>query len=597
MITINRPTGALIASFFTLALFCTSCTPKNIIVNDDDDIINVVDDDDNTPGPADDDDTSMLATSLTGIVISAYGQPISGVTVAILNTDFETETDANGRFNLAGLSISPREIVTFRKNAYARSSVPIELRENTENNIVQRMTEVDYTFSFDAGNGYTFTDNESLQLELPPENIVDAKGNSYNGSVIAEITVFDLVSDFNFGNEVLAAPGDFTAINSKGEDKTLESFGMIQVNLTALSGEDLQLGSHASVIRLPVQVAGVPPVIGDEISAWSYNEPLGKWIEEAVGTVTEYEESLVWEFEAPHFSTWNCDRPISTHGCLTGTITDSVGVPRSGATVRAVGITYISTTTARTSQDGSFCLEVKNDETVWAEISYSIAGQTATQRTDPITISAGQASCSLGEGTCDDLGTIPVDISTCVSGVVIDSQNNPIVGAQVFSPAGGIASTDASGGFCLTTQVFQAADIFVQSLVNEIAYQPVRMYTQPGFPSCQGGCSNIAIIRPYTDTSCAHGFLVINDSPAAGISVNIYDDEFPAAPIASTMTMVNGDFCAQVPAGITATVQVGLGAELCASETLNTDNLGGEACADDGQYGECYSLSDFVCAM
>ena len=88
--------------------------------------------------------------------------------------------------------------------------------------------------------------------------------------------------------------------------------------------------------------------------------------------------------------------------------------------MRAVGITYISTTTARTAQDGTFCLEVKNGETVWAEISYSIAGQTATQRTDAVSISPGQASCSLGVSTCNDLGTIPVDIQTCISGVVVN---------------------------------------------------------------------------------------------------------------------------------------------------------------------------------
>jgi len=459
------------------------------------------------------------------------------------------------------------------------------------------MAEVDHVFTFDSASGHTFNNDASFKLELLPENIVNAEGQSYNGSVVAEVTVFDLVSDVDDGNEVLAAPGDFTALNSAGENKTLESYGMVQINLTTPSGEDLQLGTQASVIRLPVQSLGAPPVVGDEISAWSYNEALGKWEEEAVGTVAEHEGSLVWEFEAPHFSTWNCDRPISTHGCLTGTVTDSQGTPRSGATVRAVGITYISTTTARTTQDGSFCLEVKNGETVWAEISYTIAGQTATQRTDPVSISPGQASCSLGQSTCNDLGTIPVDIQTCISGVVVSSLNVPRAGVQVMSPSGGVATTDANGAFCVATPVFQNSEVFALTEVNELGYKPVRVYTQPGLPDCQTGCSNMAVLRPYDTTGCAHGSVVVNGQVAENLLVEVYDLDYPAVRIYSTLSTSDGSFCAALPSGTNASVQVGAGDNLCGVETVNTDSMGGAECADTGQSGECYSLNEFVCSL
>ena len=271
----------------------------------------------------------MPSASLVGIVLNAYGQPLNDVTVSILGTDFVATTDNGGRYHLENITPTERAIVTFRKETYARASVPVEIQETIENTLIQRMAVVDHVFSFDAGDGYTFGDEEPLKLDFPAGNIVDTQGEIYGGSVVVEVTVFDLVSDVDNGNEVLAAPGDFTAINDVGEEKTLESYGMVQINMTTPSGEDLQLGSQASTIRLPVQNLGAPPVIGDEISAWSYNEALGKWEEEAIGTVAEFDGQLVWEFSAPHFSTWNCDRPISTHGCLTGTVTDSAGSPRS----------------------------------------------------------------------------------------------------------------------------------------------------------------------------------------------------------------------------------------------------------------------------
>jgi len=595
MITTNRFATVLIAAAFTLLLLSVSCKEDVIIYDDDDDTSAVVDDDDLTPTPGDDDDAP--SASLVGVVLSAYGQPLGDVAVSILGTTSNVETDASGRFRLDDLVPSDRAIITFRKETYARASLPIELRENIENTIVQRMAVVDHIFSFDSGDGYTFGDEEPLKLEFLSDNVVDAQGELYNGSVIVEVTVFDLVSDADDGNEILATPGDFTAVNSAGEEKTLESYGMVQINMATPSGEDLQLGSQASMIRLPVQSLGTPPVVGDEISAWSYNETLGKWEEEAVGTVAEFEGTLVWEFEAPHFSTWNCDRPISTHGCLTGTVTDSAGSPRGGATVRAVGITYISTTTARSGQDGSFCLEVKNGETVWAEISYSIAGQTATQRTDPVTISPGQASCSLGEGTCDDLGVIPVDIQTCVSGIVIDTQSIPRVGMQVISPSGGVATTDENGSFCMTTPVFQNSEVFALTEVDEVGYKPVRVYTQPGLPNCQSGCPNMAVIRPYNTTSCVHGSVAVNGQVAENLLVEVFDLEFPAVRIHSTLSNSDGSFCASVPGGTNVSVQIGAGDNLCGAETVNTDNVGGEECADVGQTAECYSLNDFVCSL
>lgn len=595
MITINRSMAASIATLIIALLFVLSCNTEGYVNDDDVNLSNDNDGTDNVVG--DDDDVPEAATKLVGIVVDAYTQPVEGVTVALLNTDYFTTTDSNGHFVLENVTPTERAIVSFRKNAYARSSVPLEIFEGVENTVLQRLALIDHMLYFEASDGYNFEDDSALKLEFPSNNIVDSSGKIYDGSVVVEVTVFDLVSDVDSGNEIFAAPGDFTAVNGVGEDKVLESFGMVQVNMMTPTGEELQLGSTPSLVRLPVQNLGIAPAVGDEIPAWSYDEALGKWAEETVGTVAEFNGELVWEFEAPHFSTWNCDRPISTHGCLTGVVTDVQGTPRSGATVRAVGITYISTTTARTDQDGSFCLEVKNGETVWAEISYTLAGQTATQRTDPVTVPGGTASCSIGSQSCVDLGELPVDIQTCISGVVVDASNSGLADMQVVSPNGGVATTASDGSFCLTVPVFQSTDIFVLTEIDEIGYQPVRLYAQPGLPDCQGGCSNVAILRSYGNTSCAHGSVVINGEVATNILVEVYDPVYPTTRVYSTLTNSDGSFCAAVPAGSSAIVQVGSGDNLCASEAFSTDNLGGEECADSGQGGECYSLEEFVCSL
>ena len=594
MIITNKLTAILTAILFVFVLISSSCKSEEVISNDDD--FSASDDDDLTPTPADDDDEIVLAT-LTGVVLDAYAQPLGEVQVSIASSTLTTQSDVNGHFRIEDIPATDQAVVSFRKDLYARSSTPVKLIAGTENTLLQRMAVIDHVFTFESTDGHLLTTDDSLSLELPSNNIVDASGSPYEGAVVAEVTVFDLVSDMDNGNELFAAPGDFSAVNSNGEAKTLESFGMIQVNLTTPSGTDLQLGDAPSQIRLPVQSLGEPPVVGDEIIAWSYDEVSGKWIEEALGTVLDDDGTLIWEFSAPHFSTWNCDRPISTHGCLTGSVTDSQGTPRGGATVRAVGITYISTTTARTEQDGSFCLEVKNGETVWAEISYSIAGQTATQRTDPVTVSPGQASCSLGASTCDDLGEIPVDIQTCVSGIAIDSASAPMEGLQIVSPAGGVATSGADGSFCMATPVFQNSDVYVLSELDSVGYQPVRLYSQPGIPDCQAGCPNQVILRPYNNVGCSEGAVYVEGQAAENILVEVYDLNYPGIRVYGTLTNSDGSFCAAIPGNANVSVQVGTPNDLCASETLNTENWGGMACADGGQSSECYNLNDFVCNL
>jgi len=588
--TLNRYLTALITVLFSLTYI--SCAEDK---TNDDDVIIFDDDDDITPTL--DDDDSALGAAVTGVVLNAYSQPLSGVEVAMHGVEITTLTDENGNFRLEGIPVSPRAQITFKKSTYARTSTPIEVLEGVENTIIQRMALVDHVFTFNAEDGRVFVADNDLRMELPANNVVDTLNNAYSGAVVAEITYFDLVSPQDEGNELLAVPGDFTAVNSAGEGKVLESYGMIQVNLSTPSGEELQIGGQTAAVRIPVQHLGPPPAAGDEISAWSYDNSNGKWIEEAVGTVIELEGALFWEFQAPHFSTWNCDRPISTHGCLTGTITDSAGSPRGGATVRAVGITYISTTTARTGQDGSFCLEVKNGETVWAEISYSIAGQTATQRTDAVVISPGQASCSLGASTCDDLGTIPVDIQTCIAGIVIDSQNLALEGMQVVSAAGGVATTDAAGAFCTMSPVFRNSDLFVLTEPDNIGFLPVNVFTQPGIPNCQSGCPNMVILRPYESTSCVEGTVLLNGEVAGNVVVEAYDLNFPTTRIYSTLTNTDGSYCIQTPSNVPTAVQVGNSDLPCASETIDADIIGGMACGDIGQTSECYNMNDLVCNL
>ena len=542
-------------------------------------------------------------TGLTGLVRDAWGEPIEGVAVATSH-GFSGVTDRDGRFAF-GADAREQTVVSFTKAGYARSHVPFGILEYTENALFQTMAEVDFVKTFAASAGLDFiVDEFGASVSLPAGTYVDASGGAYSGDVTVEATFYDLTSDADDGLEIFAAPGDFTAIDAMGDPQTLESWGMVQVNLRGADGQELNLGEQVAPMRIPLQIqdaanASVPE--GTTVPAWSFDTTTGKWVEEGAGDlVQDPDGTWYWEFDAPHFSSWNVDYPLPTHGCVTGQVTDSQGTPRVGATVRAVGLTYTSTTTSRTDANGRFCLEVKNGETVWLEISYTIGGQPATQRTDPLTTGT-VATCFDGNSAdCVDIGVVPIDIMTCVSGIVIDSQGSPVAGADVVSPQGGIAQTDSNGGFCLAVPVFQTTEVYVLTAQDQPGYQPTRIFSQAGLPGCQSGCPNLAILRPYAQTTCAEGELWINSQAAPNLPVEAYDLNFLDTPVFTTTTNADGSYCIEVPVTAAGTlVRVGSESAPCGSEVIDT-TAGPAGICDISSFApspECVEVPIFECTM
>lgn len=563
-------------------------------------------------GDDDDDDDSVgtVQTALTGVVRDALGMPIMGATVEVGGQTVTTDQD--GHFTMADLEAADRVSVNVTKEGFARNSTPIGIIEDTDNTVLVTLAELDYEASFDASAGHSFEiELGGPTVDLPADGFVDADGNAYTGTVTVSATFYDLESDFEDGNELNATPGDFTAIDGNGEYRRLESYGMFQVNLVDADGNELNLadGSAAPVV-MPLQ--GVGYTVGETIPMWHYDEVEGRWMEEVSGTVVELEGgALAVEFDAPHFSTWNCDRPISTHGCVSGQLNTATGQNRGGATIRAVGISYISTTTARSNANGEFCLEVKNGETIWLEISYAVNGVMATQRTEPVTIPSGQGTCdglqysgngSSGNGqNCVELGEINLDIVSCLSGVVINSQGQGVAGAIVAASGGGQAETDSQGMFCITTPVFQTNTVsVVEGQIGTMeGFRPMQVYTQPGMPECQGGCPNVVVLQPYSGESCANGELWLNNAPGANQVIEVFDANFPESRIFATVVEQSGEFCVPVPTGVDVIVQSSAGPNgFCDAVELSAiQGGGGSQCDGTGQGGECIDVGVLSCTV
>ena len=355
-------------------------------------------------------------SALRGMVLDPSQYPIEGVTVTT-STGLEDITDAQGRWGFEDLDDIGLVAVNFSKAGYAHNQKPITVYELTEHALNTTMSPVDFTGSFSPDDGLAINiDDGGAEIDLPSGLYFTEAGEPISGDVVVDATLFDVLYTpgammSSGGSERDAAPGDFSATDGEGEDQVLESFGMIQVNLTDANGDPIVLPEgETAIIKIGIQGSG--PVDGDAIPAWSYDEDEFRWIEEGDGYVKDRGEGdLVWEFEATHFSSWNTDYPISTHGCVICDLGELSALPITGVSVTAQGVSYNSSTSGSIDSSGRVCVEVKNDSTISLTTSYTLGGQTFTEQWgETLSIPPFEATCNSDQTSCTDLGACPLNI-------------------------------------------------------------------------------------------------------------------------------------------------------------------------------------------
>ena len=152
---------------------------------------------------------------------------------------------------------------------------------------------------------------------------------------------------------------------------------------------------------------------GDTQASWSFDPQVGRWTEEGVGTIVEEDGVISFQFEASHFSWWNCDQGF-VPSCASGRILDITGFPVRGAEVTCDGAQSFSTAT--TDDDGYFvCSVLVGDEVTF----------TATTVVDSRLWSQETIQFMDGEGSsaadCEPVKNLDIDV--CRIAGTINVQN------------------------------------------------------------------------------------------------------------------------------------------------------------------------------
>lgn len=167
-------------------------------------------------------------------------------------------------------------------------------------------------YNGDTQKGTTVPCNQGIQVEIPANAL---ENPTTKQAPVGNVEIALSTINLNVGNQM---PGDYSATDTGGNAKSMESYGAGSVEIRSGNQRfNLKPGMEATM-RIPVdatQLAGgaTPP---PTIPFLYYDEKTGVWTQDGVATLTGSGATAAYVKKIKHFSTMNADILKSGQSCV-----------------------------------------------------------------------------------------------------------------------------------------------------------------------------------------------------------------------------------------------------------------------------------------
>ncbi|RYD89314.1 MAG: carboxypeptidase regulatory-like domain-containing protein, partial [Sphingobacteriales bacterium] len=390
-----------------------------------------------------------VTANLQGNVVDENGNPASGVTVQVGAKT--TTSNANGFFRIeqAGLD-KQSSVVTVQKNGYFKAYRSF-CATNGTNQVEIKLVKKTNAGTIASASGGTVTLPDGTKITLPAAGVVkQGSTTAYSGNILVYATYLD-PSSADISQTI---PGSMMGDDKNGNRTTLQSFGLISVELESAAGEKLQMatGKKAQLtVAIPSSLQTSAP---STISMWYVDEQTGIWKEE--GTATKTGTNYVGEVS--HFTFWglNVSGPAVL---LTATLKNAQNVLLPYTTVRIKRMVngVANYGMAITDSLGQVSGLVPKDVVMDFQVMDYCSNIAYSQSIGPFT-----ANTSLSVINAN----IPANYSLMVKGTAVNCNGQPIANAQVTVTRNyqqWYLRTNSTGEFQLNTLHCGTGNVTVQA--------------------------------------------------------------------------------------------------------------------------------------
>jgi len=380
---------------------------------------------------------SEVSKNFTGQILDESNNPVSNVAITVANKT--ATTDVNGVFIINNATVKDKfAFITAKKAGYldgSRSLVPT----NGMNNVKITLLSGTIVGTVNSGTSGSVSLSNGSKVTFDG-NFKTETGQAYSGAVSVIMKHLDPTDASTFDK----MPGMLLAQNSSGEERVLESYGMMNVELRGAASQKLQLSTTAQ-IEMPIatsQLATSPTTI----PLWHFDETLGYWKEEGAAT----KQGTKYVGTVSHFSWWNCDAQFPTVR-LSLTVVNSNGTPLANVRVGIRRATNSYTVNGTTNTQGQVSGLVPANETLTMVVFDSCGNIVSTTNIGPFAIATTLPNLVIPNSTIQ---------STLVQGNLLKCDGTNVTNGYVLMRYGNQnqLATVTNGTFSFTMLVCSATN-------------------------------------------------------------------------------------------------------------------------------------------
>ncbi|WP_298900263.1 hypothetical protein [uncultured Psychroserpens sp.] len=356
-----------------------------------------------------------ISRDFFGTVIDINGNPLENVMISIGSST--AMTDSNGIFIINDATVNQRfGYVKAEKAGYIHASRAVVPSVGTNKVRIMMLPEtVVGTTASGTQETISLPNGASVGLE---GDYIKPDGTAYDGNVNVIMHLLD-PTDEDMEDQM---PGMLYAANSQNEERMLQTFGMLAVELRGENGEDLNLAEGSTAeIKVPLDpslVTNAP----NTIPLWYFDEANGYWIEEGQATLV----GNMYVGTVSHFSFWNCDIPAEAVN-LCVTVTNSTNDDLANLRVDITSSVY-GTRSGYTNGSGEVCGLVPSGELLEVNVYIQGLGTCSSESIYTANIGPFLEDSSIGIEITESPN---IQLET-VTGVFNTCSGNPVTDGYVF---------------------------------------------------------------------------------------------------------------------------------------------------------------------